>query len=87
MAVPLPKWLMQRYSELWLAFRTREFEHEQAAKILKKEKLISPVLSALKRYGWLTLKLHPIDSRKRIYQLKSPEEIVDEISRKNENKK
>jgi len=78
---PLPKWLMERYSVLWRKFKGNEFEHDDAAKILREEKdrLVSVVLSELKKHGWLTVKLHPDDSRKRIYKLKNPEEAILEI--------
>jgi len=45
--------------------------------------LVSVVLSDLKRHGWLTITLHPDDSRKRIYKLKNPEDAILEIERKN----
>lgn len=82
MTRPLPKWLMQSYAELWLAFKSGEFDHDQASKIIKKKRLISPILSELKKNGWLTVKLHPEDSRKRIYQLKSPDEAIKEMAKK-----
>lgn len=81
MTRPLPKWLMQSYAELWIAFKSKEFEHDDASKIIKKKSLVSPILSELKRAGWLTIKLHPVDSRKRIYQLKSPDEAVKEMAK------
>lgn len=81
MTLPLPKWIMQRYSLLWKAFKTKEFEYDEASKVLKEkeERLVSVVLSELKRHDWLTLKIHPEDSRKRIYQLKSPEDAINEL--------
>ena len=81
MTKPLPKWLMERYSILWKKFKESEFEHDEASKILKEEKdgLVSAVLSELKKHSWLTISLHPDDSRKRIYKLKSPEEVVKEM--------
>ena len=87
MTLALPKWIMQRYSLLWKAFKTKEFKYEEASKALKEreERLVSVVLSELKKHGWLTLKIHPEDSRKRIYQLKAPEEAVNELEQ-NEKK-
>jgi len=78
---PLPKWLMERYSVLWKKFKENEFEHDDASKILKEEKdgLVSAILSELKKHGWLTIKLHPDDSRKRIYKLKNPEDAIETI--------
>ena len=58
-----------------------EFDYKEATEILKekKERLVSVVLSELKKYGWLTIKLDPEDSRKRIYKLKNPEDAIKEI--------
>jgi hypothetical protein len=80
----LPKWLTERYSTLWKSLKDKEFDHNKAAEILKekKERLVSVVLSDLKKHGWLTIKLHPEDSRKRIYKLKNPEKAIKEIERK-----
>lgn len=54
---------------------------DESVQILKeeKERLVSVVLSELKKHGWLTVKLHPEDSRKRIYKLKNPEDAINEI--------
>lgn len=73
---------MERYSVLWKKFEENEFEHDDASKLLKEEKdrLVSVVLSDLKKHGWLTVKLHPDDSRKRIYKLKNPEDAIREIN-------
>ena len=81
MSKPLPKWLMERYSILWKKFKENEFEHDDASEILKEEKdrLVSVVLSELKKHGWITIKLHPEDSRKRIYKLKNPENAIETI--------
>jgi len=81
MTLPLAKWLMKAYAELWLAFKSGEFDHDQASKIIKKKRLVSPILSELKRSGWISIKLHPEDSRKRIYELKSPDEAVKEMAK------
>ena len=81
MVTALPKWLMQSYARLHAAFGNKEFDFEQARKILKKKNLISPILSELKRHGWLAISLHPNDSRKRIYKLKKPEEAIAEIAK------
>jgi len=80
---PLPKWLTERYSLLWREFKDKEFDHDEAAKLLKEEKkgLVSAVLSELKKHGWLTITLHPDDSRKRIYKLKKPEDAITEIEK------
>lgn len=83
MSLALPKWVMQRYSLLWKAFQTKEFEYDDASKALneKENRIVSLILSELKKHGWLTLKIHPEDSRKRIYQLKTPEEAVNDLEK------
>lgn len=94
MTRPLPKWLTHRYSLLWISSQNNDFGYDEAVQILKeqKERLVSVVLSELKKHGWLTIKLDPEDSRKRIYALKSPEEAIQDIANRNntiiiENKK
>lgn len=81
MTLPLPKWVMHRYSLLWKAFKIKEFEYDDACKMLQEREqgLVSIILSELKKHGWLSLKIHPEDSRKRIYQLKNPEEATEEL--------
>ena len=82
MAEPLPKWLMQRYSLLWVKFKNKEFNHEQATKILPDdERMVSVILSEMRKAGWLGIRLNPKDARKRLYRLKSPEEVVKEIAK------
>lgn len=79
MVEPLPKWIMQRYSALWNKFSDKEFNYEEAFETLNKDKMLSIVLSELRRTGWLEMKLSPEDARKRIYKLKSPEQAVKEM--------
>ena len=78
---PLPKWAMQRYAKLWNKFRAKEFTYVEASDILKEKdpNLVSVIFSYLRKYGWLTIKLHPVDTRKRIYKLKNPEKAVQEM--------
>jgi type I restriction enzyme M protein len=78
----LPKWLENRYAVLWRKFRKDPFTFEQAEKILgeKDPKTLSVVLSDLRKFGWLTAKLDPYTSRKRLYTLKPPEVALDEIA-------
>jgi len=37
------------------------------------------VLSELRKAGWLELMIDPQDARKRIYHLKTPEDVVQSI--------
>ena len=81
MVEPLPRWIMKRYSTLWTKFKSKEFTHKRAIEALKEkdERVVSLCISDLKKYGWLEAKLHPQDSRIRIYKLKGPEEAVKEM--------
>ena len=83
MTEPLPRWIMKRYSTLWTKFKSKEFTHKQAVEALKEkdERVVSLCISDLKKYGWLEAKLHPQDSRIRIYKLKGPEEAVKEMGK------
>ena len=79
MTKPLSKWVMKRYSKLWKKFKEEEFDHSQASDVLRDDKMTSIILSDLKKAGWLEARLHPGDSRKRIYKLKNPEEAVENL--------
>ncbi len=85
MIEPLPRWIMKRYSILWSKFKDKEFTHKQATDALKEndERVVSLCISDLKKYGWLEAKLHPEDSRIRLYKLKNPEEATKEIGKGN----
>ena len=79
MTQPLPKWIMQRYSQLWNSLGEREFSHDDASGILNQTNTVSVLLSGLRRAGWLQTRLDPEDGRRRIYKLKSPEQAVREM--------
>ncbi|UCD03651.1 MAG: hypothetical protein JSW73_03865 [Candidatus Woesearchaeota archaeon] len=79
MTNPVPKWIMLSYSSLWNHFQDREFDHESSAKIIDNKQMVSIILSKLRKAGWLEVKLDPEDSRKRIYKLKSPTKIIEEM--------
>lgn len=81
MVEPLPRWLMKAYSKLWTKFKNKEFNHDEASKTLNNDKMVSIILSEMKQRGWLKIRLHPEDSRKRLYKLISPEEATKEISK------
>ncbi|MFQ6087521.1 MAG: type I restriction-modification system subunit M [Candidatus Methanofastidiosia archaeon] len=87
----LPEWLEKRYSILWDEFGSEEFNRKQAIKLLKEEnqddeKTVGVVLSELRKAGVIKIKLDPNDARKRLYVLKSREEIVKETLSFNEKK-
>jgi len=82
MVEPLPKWLMQRYSLLWVKFRDKKFNHEQTTKTLPDdERMVSVILSEMRKAGWLEMRLDSIDVRKRLYKLKAPDGVVRKIAK------
>lgn len=86
MVEPLPKWLMQHYSLLWVKFKNKEFNHEQATKTLPDdERMVSAILSKIRKDGWLEIRLNPNDARKGLYELKTLEDVVKEIAKGVEN--
>jgi len=81
MVEPLPKWIMKAYSKLWTKFKNKEFNHEDTSETLNDDKIVSIILSDLKRSGWLEVRLDPNDLIKRLYKLIDPEEALKEISK------
>lgn len=82
MVLPLPKWIMQRYSILWAKFKHNEFTYDEAANALNKDSMLSIVLSGLRKTEWMEIKLDMNDARRRLYLLKSPEDAVIGIASK-----
>ena len=72
---------MKRYAKLWKAFASRDFSFEKAINALEEEddRVIGLVLSELRKAGWISVKQDPNNSRKRLYQLKQPNEAVKEM--------
>ena len=78
-----PSWLVKRYMKLWNEFKDREFSFDDAKKTLKEDnKFLSVVLSEMKKEGWLSLELDPEDARKRVYKLRSLEEVMSKTANK-----
>jgi len=79
----IPKWLEKRHKILWTSYNDSPFHFEDAARVLKEkikdsEGQINVFLSELRKRGWLQVEFDPEDARKRIYKLKSSEEIISE---------
>ncbi len=79
----LPAWLDKRYEILWEGFHESSFRFEDAAKTLKEkmrddEEQINVFLSELRKKGWIGVEFDPVDARKRVYKLKSREEMISE---------
>jgi type I restriction enzyme M protein len=70
------RWISEKYLKLWEKFYQREFESEEAAKVLKSlnligdEKSINQVIVELKKLDLIETLPHPQDSRKVLYRLK-----------------
>lgn len=84
MSGSLPKWVESGYSALWAYFNTNTFRLEDAVRLLEKVRHDTPekvpvLLSRLRKAGLLTVISDPVDARKKIYTLKSRDELVTEI--------
>jgi type I restriction enzyme M protein len=85
------KWVEKRYKELWDSYQDSPFRFEDAADILRKrlkdtEEQVNVILSELRKGGWLKVDFDPEDARKRIYTLKSSEEVITQILSINKSK-
>ena len=79
MISPIPKWVWKRYALLWQKFKSNSFTFEQAQKELKylDRNLISVMFNELKTAGWIKVNLDEQDSRKRVYTLVNPIQLVE----------
>lgn len=78
----LPKWEMRAYAMLWNKYSSKQFYHDDVAKLLKQKKeVVSTLLYDLRKAGWLEVGLSLEDTRKRIYRLKNPELAIKEIAK------
>jgi len=79
----LAKWLETRYNILWESFGGFPFTLDDAVKVLgeknrDRREEVPVFLSELRKAGWLIARLDPSDARRRIYRLKSREEVIKE---------
>ena len=44
-------------------------------------RMVSVILSEMRKAGWLEVRLDPEDARKRLYKLKAPDEVVKETAK------
>ena len=88
MAKPIPKWVQERLSKLWKKYGSDEMTYEMIQKILSMDdnNTISAFLNELRTAGWIDVQLGKGDARKRVYILKEPNIIMQEIS-KNANQR
>ncbi len=83
--ISLPTWIETKYKILWEEFKDREFTYDEAERALREkvsEKAsmegVLVLLSELRKAGWLKVFFDPEDARRRLYKLKSKEEILKE---------
>ncbi|MBI4378711.1 MAG: SAM-dependent DNA methyltransferase [Nitrospinae bacterium] len=86
----IPKWIEKRYRILWNLYQDKPFRFENAANTLQEkirdtEEQVNVILSELRKEGWLNVSFDPEDARKRIYTLKSSEEVISQILSINKN--
>ena len=85
MTKPIAKQLQERYALLLKKLGDKEFNFDIARRILKKDqqKIVSIILSELKKAGWVEItRLDPKDSRRRYYRLNKLEEIYQDMVKK-----
>ncbi len=81
---------MKRYLVLWENFRARNFTLDEAADLLARtkfsdsKKLVTLLLSELRKSGWVSTNFDPSDARKRIYRLTPYEQIFELIVKEND---
>lgn len=81
MSKPLPKWIMKKFARLWNTFGKTPLNYKEIKKILKEESETSlrTILTTMRKSRWLKVRRNPEDRRKKIYQLREPEEIIGKM--------
>ncbi|MBI4744153.1 MAG: N-6 DNA methylase [Actinobacteria bacterium] len=77
----LSNWLGKRYEALYEAFGQKPFRFNEAVLVLKEktkdsDDQVNVILAELRKKKWLSVDFNPDDNRKRIYQLKSKEDLI-----------
>lgn len=68
---------MNKYAKLWNVYNSNPFRFNDYIDIIKDDKETTRVvLSKLNNFGWLAITKDKEDSRKAIYRLKRPEQIM-----------
>ncbi len=73
-----PNWTFKIYAQLWNKYKDKKFSNQEAQEIIQNSNL-NQALSRLKNTGWLKITLNPKDSRKSLYELKKPEQAIQEV--------
>lgn len=85
----LPDWVKTRYEKLWSAFGKKKFTREEALEILKEvegketlsEDALNLLLSNLRKSRLVTVESDILDSRRKIYTLRTPLGFRDFLTR------
>jgi type I restriction enzyme M protein len=85
-----PRWLKNKYDLLWNEFGEQPFTFEEATHVFEKnqdnKKDVPVFLSKLRKSGSLTVEMDPLDARRRIYSLKSQQEMINDLLTLSKNK-
>ena len=81
MAKAIPKWVMERFSVLWKRYGNKPLSYVDIEKVLSLDdrNVIGVFLNELKKAEWIIINIDPNDSRRRIYELRTPEKVIGEI--------
>jgi len=81
MAYPIAKWIQERFSVLWEKFSSSNLTFEMIEEALPDDNrnTISVMIGDLRKAGWIEIQRSSEDARKRIYNLKEPNEILREL--------
>lgn len=80
--------LFKIYCRLWFIQKEEEFNFQEAMKILKASnnngnelRVLSSYFSKIKKAGWMEARLDPDNSRTRLYKLKNPKYLIEEVGK------
>lgn len=77
----LPRYLQEKYSILLKRFHGEIFDFVGTMEVLgyKDKRYVGKILSRLNKAGWIFIDRDPIDRRKKIYKLQSPDKIMESL--------
>jgi len=83
MVESIPKHLLEKISLLYSVYKTDSFTFQDAVKTLgQNERYTGLILSSLGKAGWIEKRRDARDKRKKIYQIKNINEIIDKIGQR-----
>jgi len=80
----LPNWVENKYTLLWNEFKDGAFTMDDAVRVFVEggagsREEVPVFISELRKAGWLITEFDPSDARRRLYRLKSREEVIGEL--------